>query len=113
MFAVIKTGGKQYRVAVGDVVKVEKLPGEAGDIVEFDEVLLLSGDGVTVGTPTVPGAVVRGDILEQTRDKKVINFVHRRRKASSRRKKGHRQSVSIVEIAEIRPPAAEGGGSNG
>ena len=104
MYAVLKTGGKQYRVAAGDVLKTEKLAGEVGESVEFDEILVVGGDDIRIGAPTVSGAVVRGEILEQTRDKKVINFVHRRRKASSRRKKGHRQFVTIVRINEISLP---------
>ena len=104
MYAVLKTGGKQYRVAAGDVLKTEKLAGEVGESVEFDEILVVGGDDIRIGAPTVSGAVVRGEILEQTRDKKVINFVHRRRKASSRRKKGHRQYVTIVRINEISLP---------
>ena len=102
MYAVLKTGGKQYRVSAGDVLKTEKLAGDVGEAVEFDQVLVVGGNNVQIGTPTVPGAVVRGEILEQTRDKKVINLVHRRRKASSRRKKGHRQYVTIVRISEIK-----------
>ena len=98
MYAVLKTGGKQYRVAAGDVLKTEKLAGNVGEAVEFDEILVVGGDEILVGAPTVPGAVVRGEILEQTRDKKVINLVHRLRKASSRRKKGHLQYVTIVLI---------------
>lgn len=109
MYAVLKTGGKQYRVSAGDVLKTEKLAGDVGEAVEFDEVLVVGGDDVRIGAPTVPGAVVRGEILEQTRDKKVINFVHRRRKASSRRKKGHRQYVTIVRISEIK---VQGGGDD-
>ncbi len=113
MYAVLKTGGKQYRVSAGDVLKTEKLTGDVGEAVEFDEILVVGGDDVRVGAPTVPGAVVRGEILEQTRDKKVINLVHRRRKASSRRKKGHRQYVTIVRINEIKVPDDRGDASDG
>ncbi len=101
MYAVLKTGGKQYRVAEGDVLKTEKLAGDVGDTVEFDNILVVGGDDTQIGVPTVPGAVVKAEILEQARDKKVINFVHRRRKASSKRKKGHRQYVTFVRIKEI------------
>jgi large subunit ribosomal protein L21 len=102
MFAVIKTGGKQYRVAVGDVLKVEKLEAEAGDTVTFDNVLMHGGDGgATVGTPNVSGAVVTGEIIEQFRDKKVIAFKKRRRKHSSQTRKGHRQYLTRVRIAGI------------
>jgi large subunit ribosomal protein L21 len=97
MFAVIKTGGKQYRVAADDVLKVEKLSGEAGDMVEFPNVLAVGG---TIGTPLVEGAVVVGEIVEQGRNKKVITFKKRRRQ-NSQRTKGHRQHITMVRIAEI------------
>ena len=100
MFAVIKTGGKQYRVAAEDVITVEKVKGEPGDIVEFAEVLLLGGDSPVVGSPTVAGATVAGELVEQTRGPKVIAFKKRRRK-NSRRKRGHRQEFSLVRITEI------------
>ena len=99
MFAVIKTGGKQYRVAADDVIKVDKVKGEPGDIVEF-EVLLLGGDSVQVGSPTVGGASVAGKVVEQDRGAKVIAFKKRRRK-NSRRKRGHRQEFSFISITEI------------
>lgn len=102
MFAVIKTGGKQYKVAVNDVIKIEKLAGEAGDVLTFDSVLMHgAGGSATVGTPMVAGAVVTGEILEQFRDKKVIAFKKRRRKHSSMTKKGHRQSLTAVRIKGI------------
>ncbi len=101
MFAVIRTGGKQYRVAAGDRLEVEKLAGDAGDEVEFDEVLLLGGEQVTVGTPFVDGAVVRARIIDQIRGPKVLTFKRRRRKHSSKRIRGHRQHLTLVEIAEI------------
>ena len=102
MFAVLKTGGKQYRVAVNDVIRVEKLAGEAGDTVTFDSVLMHGADGdLSVGTPLVSGAVVTGEILEQFRDKKVIAFKKRRRKHGSARKKGHRQYLTAVRIKGI------------
>jgi large subunit ribosomal protein L21 len=97
MFAVIKTGGKQYRVAADDVLKVEKLSGEAGDMVEFPNVLVVGG---TIGTPFVEGAMVVGEIVEQGRNKKVITFKKRRRQ-NSQRTKGHRQHITMVRIAEI------------
>jgi len=115
MFAVIKTGGKQYRVAEMDVITVDKLKGAPGDLVEFAEVLVLGGDSVMVGTPTVAGASVAGEVVEQTRGAKVIAFKKRRRK-NSRRKRGHRQELSVIRITEIltdgrkptpRPQAAE------
>ena len=108
MFAVIKTGGKQYKVAVNDVIKVEKLTGEAGETLTFDNVLMHGGDGApTVGSPMVSGAVVTGEILEQFRDKKVIAFKKRRRKHSSMTKKGHRQYLTAVRIKGV-PGDADG-----
>jgi large subunit ribosomal protein L21 len=100
MFAVIKTGGKQYRVAEKDVITIDKVKGAPGDLVEFAEVLILGGDNVTVGTPTVAGASVAGEVVEQTRGAKVIAFKKRRRK-NSRRKRGHRQELSVIRITEI------------
>ena len=102
MFAVIKTGGKQYKVAVNDVIKIEKLAGEAGETLTFDSVLMHGANGsATVGTPMVSGAVVTGEILEQFRDKKVIAFKKRRRKHGSMTKKGHRQYLTAVRIKGI------------
>jgi len=100
MFAVIKTGGKQYRVAADDVLKVEKVAGNPGDIIEFGEVLVVGGDTPTLGTPTIAGATVAGEVLEQGRGPKVIAFKKRRRK-NSRRKRGHRQEFTLVRITEI------------
>lgn len=101
MFAVLKTGGKQYRVAKDDIFLVEKLTAEAGATVEFGEVLMLGGETVTVGAPTVAGALVRAEVLEQTKGPKVISFKKRRRKHSSQRKRGHRQQLTRVRITEI------------
>jgi len=100
MFAIIKTGGKQYRVAAQDVITVEKLAGAPGDLVEFGEVLMVGGESTLVGSPTVAGATVAGEVVEQTRGAKVIAFKKRRRK-NSRRKRGHRQDLSVVRITEI------------
>jgi large subunit ribosomal protein L21 len=100
MFAVIKTGGKQYRVAEKDVIRIDKVKGAPGDLVEFAEVLVVGGDNVMVGTPTVAGASVAGEVVEQTRGAKVIAFKKRRRK-NSRRKRGHRQELSVIRITEI------------
>src|SRR5262249_55157488 len=100
MFAVIKTGGKQYRVAEKDVITIDKVKGAPGDLVEFAEVLIVGGDNVTVGTPTVADASVAGEVVEQTRGAKVIAFKKRRRK-NSRRKRGHRQELSVIRITEI------------
>jgi large subunit ribosomal protein L21 len=100
MFAVIKTGGKQYRVAAEDVLKVEKVKGEPGEIVQFGEVLVVGGDAVTLGVPTVEGASVAAEVIEQGRGAKVIAFKKRRRK-NSRRRRGHRQEYTLVRITEI------------
>jgi large subunit ribosomal protein L21 len=101
MFAVIKTGGKQYRVAADDVITVAKLDAGPGEAVAFGEVLMLTGDaGVEVGAPTVAGASVSGEIVAQVRGPKVIAFKKRRRQ-NSRRKRGHRQDLTTVRITEI------------
>lgn len=100
MYAVIKTGGKQYRVAEGDRLRVEKLPGEAGAKVTFEEVLMIGGEKVAIGTPTVKGAKVSAEIVQQGRDKKVIVFKFRRRK-NYRRKRGHRQPFTELKITGI------------
>ncbi len=100
MFAVFKTGGKQYRVAAEDVLKVDKVKGEPGEIVEFGEVLVVGGDSVALGAPTVTGATVAAEVLEQGRGAKIIAFKKRRRK-NSRRKIGHRQEFTLLRITEI------------
>ena len=100
MFAVFKTGGKQYRVAAEDVLKVDKVKGAPGEIVEFGEVLLVGGDSVTLGAPTVAGATVAAEVLDQARGPKIIAFKKRRRK-NSRRKRGHRQEFTLLRITEI------------
>ena len=101
MFAVIKTGGKQYRVAKDDVLTVERLDGDGGAELEFTEVLMIGGNGTPkIGTPTVPGAKVVAELVEQTRGPKLIAFKKRRRK-NSRRKKGHRQDLTKVRITNI------------
>ena len=103
MFAVIKTGGKQYRVSPSDTITVEKLAGEAGDAVSFDQVLMVGGgDGAepTLGAPVVAGATVAGEIVSQTRGDKVMIFKKRRRK-NSRRTRGHRQLLTMVRITDI------------
>ena len=100
MFAVIKTGGKQYKVAKDDVITVERLPGEAGGSVSFEEVLMLGGDDTKVGAPLVDGASVSGEIVEQARGEKIIVFKKQRRQ-NYRRKKGHRQELTVVKITDI------------
>ncbi len=100
-YAVIRTGGKQYRVAPGDVLRIERLAGEVGAPVEFTEILLAAGDGaVRVGTPLVEGACVRGQILAQGRARKILVFKKKRRK-NYRRRRGHRQSITTVRVTEI------------
>lgn len=100
MYAVIRTGGKQYRVAQGDKLRVEKLPGNVGDKVTFDEVLLVGGDALKIGQPVVKGAKVEATITAQDRAKKIIVFKFRRRK-NYRRKNGHRQPFTALEITGI------------
>ena len=100
MFAVFKTGGKQYRVAAEDVLKVDKIKGEPGEIVEFGQVLAVGGDSVALGAPTVAGATVAAEVLDQGRGGKIIAFKKRRRK-NSRRKRGHRQEFTLLRITEI------------
>lgn len=100
MFAVIKTGGKQYKVSRNDVITVEKLSGEPGDTIAFGEVMLVGGDTTVIGTPLVKGATVAGAVVEQARGPKVISFFKRRRQ-NSKRKKGHRQDLTIVRITDI------------
>ena len=101
MFAVIRTGGKQYKVAKNDVIKVERLPGAAGDIVELNEVLMLGeGDTVTVGVPLVAGACVGASVVAQGQGDKVLVFKKRRRH-NYRRKNGHRQDLTVLRITDI------------
>jgi large subunit ribosomal protein L21 len=100
MFAVIKAGGKQYRVAAEDVIRVDRVTGEPGEVIEFGEVLLLGGDTPQIGAPTVSGASVAGEVLQHTRGDKVIAFKKRRRK-NSRRKRGSRHEFSMIRITEI------------
>jgi large subunit ribosomal protein L21 len=111
MFAVIKTGGKQYKVAKEDILCVEKLGANAGDTVQFNEILMLGNDSdVTVGAPMIDGAAVQAEIVEFTRADKVISFVKRRRKHSSARKRGHRQHLTKIKITDI---LASGGDKSG
>ena len=113
MFAVIKTGGKQYRVAAEDVITIAKLEAEPGAAVTFDQVLMFTNDGGTqLGLPTVDGITVAGEVVEQKRGPKVIAFKKRRRQ-NSKRKRGHRQDFTVVRITEIltggAKPAARAG----
>src|SRR6516165_5601420 len=106
MFAVIRTGGKQYRVAAEDVIRIDKVAGNPGEIVEFGEVVVVGGDNVTLGAPTVSGASVAAEVVEQGRGSKVIVFKKRRRK-NSRRKRGHRQEFTLLRITEILTDGAQ------
>ncbi len=107
MFAVVKTGAKQYKVAAGDVIKVEKLDGDAGEKITLDHILMIGDDkGVEVGTPTISGKVVTAEILEQARAAKIIIFKKKRRQ-NYRRKNGHRQELTVLRILEIGPKAAK------
>ena len=101
MYAVIRTGGKQYKVAINDVIAIERVSGEAGDIVALDEVLLL-GDGAkaTIGSPLVGGACVAAEVLQQAKADKVLIFKKKRRH-NYRRKKGHRQQVTVLRVTDI------------
>lgn len=108
MFAVIATGGKQYKVAEGDTIAVMALAGEAGENVTFDRVLMLRGDGgLAIGTPSIEGAAVAAEIVKQTRGPKTISFKKRRRK-NSKRKRGHRQDLTLVRITGISAKPAGG-----
>jgi large subunit ribosomal protein L21 len=100
MFAVIKTGGKQYRVAAEDVIRVDRVKNNPGEVVSFGEVLVVGGDTPQIGAPTVSGATVAGEVLAHERGDKVIAFKKRRRK-NSRRKRGYRHEFSLIRITEI------------
>jgi large subunit ribosomal protein L21 len=98
MFAVLKTGGKQYRVQSGDVLRVEKLAADAGEKVQFNDILMV---GATVGTPFVSDAAVQAEVIDQIKGEKVIHYVKRRRKHSSQRTKGHRQHLTLLRVTDI------------
>jgi large subunit ribosomal protein L21 len=110
MFAVIKTGGKQYKVSSGDLLTIERVAAEAGEKVQFNDVLMLGGDTTQVGTPMIDGAAVQAEIVTQGRGDKVLNFKKRRRKHSSKRLKGHRQYLTTVRVTDI---LATGGAETG
>lgn len=105
MFVVIKTGGKQYKVQSGDMLRVERLAADAGETVQFNEVLMLGGDSPKLGAPLVAGAGVQAEVVDQIKGEKVIHFVKRRRKHSSKRTKGHRQKLTLVKMARSCRPA--------
>ena len=107
MFAVVKTGGKQYKVQSGDILRVERLAANAGDKVQFNQILMLGGDKTVVGAPLVAGAAVQADVIDQIKSEKTIKFVKRRRKHSSKRTRGHRQHLTLVRVTEILASGAE------
>ncbi len=100
MYAVVKTGGKQYKVSEGNMLKVEKLEGAVGDTIELVEVLMVGGEEVRIGTPLLPGAKVKAQIVQQDKDKKIIVFKSKRRKGY-RKKYGHRQPITRLKITGI------------
>jgi large subunit ribosomal protein L21 len=110
MFAVLKTGGKQYKVQAGDVLRVEKLAAIAGEKIQFNDVLMVGGDTVTVGVPFVKGAAVQAEVIDQIKGEKVIHYVKRRRKHSSQRTKGHRQHLTLVRVTDVLASGAEKSG---
>lgn len=110
MFAVLKTGGKQYKVQAGDVLRVEKLAASAGDKIQFNDILMVGGDTVTVGAPMVAGAAVQAEVIEQIKADKVISYHKRRRKHSSQRTRGHRQQLTLVRVTDILASGAEASG---
>ncbi|WP_090267582.1 50S ribosomal protein L21 [Thalassovita taeanensis] len=110
MFAVLKTGGKQYKVQSGDVLRVEKLAADAGEKVQFNEILMLGGDSTVVGAPFVADAGVQAEVVDQIKGDKVIHFVKRRRKHSSKRTKGHRQQLTMLRVTEILASGADASG---
>ncbi|MBZ8119181.1 50S ribosomal protein L21 [Roseovarius sp. LXJ103] len=110
MFAVMKTGGKQYKVKSGDMLRVEKLAADAGETIQFNDVLMLGGDAPVIGAPMVDGAAVQAEVIDQVKGDKVIHFVKRRRKHGSQRTKGHRQQLTLLRITEILAKGADKSG---
>ena len=110
MFAVIRTGGKQYKVESGDTLRVEMLAAAAGEKIQFNEVLMLGGKTPVIGAPLVGGAAVQAEVIEQIRGEKVIHFVKRRRKHGSKRTMGHRQRLTLLRVTEILAKGAEASG---
>jgi len=110
MFAVLKTGGKQYKVQAGDVLRLEKLDAVAGAKIQFNDILMVGGDTVTVGAPMVAGAAVQAEVIDQIKGEKLIHYVKRRRKHSSQRTKGHRQHLTLVRVTDV---LATGGADTG
>ena len=110
MFAVLKTGGKQYKVQAGDILRVEKLAANAGDKVQFNEILMVGGDTLTVGAPLVEGAAVVAEVIDNIKADKVITYHKRRRKHSSQRTRGHRQKLTLVRVTEVLASGADKSG---
>ena len=110
MYAVLKTGGKQYKVQAGDVLRVEKLAAIAGDKIQFNEILMVGGETVTIGAPLVAGAAVQAEVIDQIKGEKTIHFVKRRRKHSSQRTKGHRQQLTLVRVTDVLVSGADATG---
>jgi large subunit ribosomal protein L21 len=110
MFAVLKTGGKQYKVQSGDTLRVEKLAADAGETVQFNEILMLGGDKPVVGAPLVADAGVQAEVVDQIKGDKLIHFVKRRRKHGSQRTKGHRQKLTLIRVTEILAKGADKSG---
>ncbi len=110
MFAVLKTGGKQYKVQAGDILRVEKLAADAGEKIQFNDVLMVGGEATVVGAPFVEGAAVQADVIDQIKGEKLIKFVKRRRKHSSKRTVGHRQKLTLVKITDILASGADKSG---
>jgi large subunit ribosomal protein L21 len=110
MFAVLKTGGKQYKVQAGDVLRVELIAAAAGDKVQFNEVLMIGGDKPVLGAPLVKGAAVQAEVIDDIKADKVITFVKRRRKHSSKRTRGHRQKLTLLRVTDILASGADKSG---
>lgn len=110
MFAVMKTGGKQYKVQAGDMLRVEKLAADAGETIQFNDILMLGGDKTVVGAPLIEGAGVQAEVVDQIKGEKVTHFVKRRRKHSSKRTKGHRQKLTLVKITDVLSSGADKSG---
>jgi large subunit ribosomal protein L21 len=110
MFAVLKTGGKQYKVQAGDVLRVELIAAVAGEKIQFNEILMVGGETVTVGAPNVAGAAVVAEVIDTIKADKVITFHKRRRKHSSQRTRGHRQQLTLLRVTEVLASGAEASG---
>ncbi|MBS0564289.1 MAG: 50S ribosomal protein L21 [Proteobacteria bacterium] len=110
MFAVLKTGGKQYKVQAGDVLRVELIAASAGDKVQFNEILMIGGDKAVLGAPLVAGAAVQAEVIDTIKADKVITYHKRRRKHSSQRTRGHRQKLTLVRVTEILASGADKSG---